>query len=1267
MKKFLSIFIAVAMVLSFAGMFAFAPANMQVAKAATMTLTDYSNEVSADNPFSFYTSKPDYGVQGTSYTVTDSTYYVYKMGQTIHGYLDTAPTAPWTVELQTTAGTVVDSVSMNAGSADFSIGTGNVSTDGQYHVVALDSTGTVIAEIDTVFIEYNLTWKSNTLTQCDATQTISGWITRGNGQTVLVPVTVYVAYPDDTLAGYYKVTANSSGQFSISFPLNDQIGYFNVYISDGYDPANIDCDAIIYDSLTNIPSNLALTLSTYVSPTILYQDQSGQKFDVVLKDQDGNLVDINPTNPGTIPVNTGTAPSFSITYTDGTAASATVAEVSKGVYLVTLDTSSITQPDIRLKAMYEEYGTTVESSMLILSLRKKSIFNPYVYVDTAGNALPPYGSGPWFDKTVGRDVYAQLPCEIGTEFKLYVGYYAPVDQADPDNTSSNWAVNDAYYSVSGPVSGAETYGFGSNPDDTWQLVENAGKISVTINMSAWERANRDCAWGEDALSKAENACCHEYTKTFSVCQTESCNVDKIALENGDQTDDTTIQVGKSADLVLSINPNGAPADLQCGCNAKIVHIYMVDGDGNEVSDAFTVATNNPTAPTETVTDIWYNSPAASGTNIKELPITFGQTDPNLKIKDNCSTLTIYGFTPNYINDPDADCTFHLVVQVFGTRTTYDSCGNATITYPLIYEGVDPISITPEVKELSSKATITEGTLDPDEILAGTYPVIDLTNPGFTLTPHWSVLLNGDEVSSATVSETDTGYKVTFSCPLDDSGTLEIYGYAYDTDNACATKEEVKVDLQVVKPEFTVQLGLADGSTIDNDGIITEGIPENIYVTPTDPRGIHDFSKDSNWTLKAGSFFTGYGQIAYGYHDGIGNFDDCGIPSSIVCYSTPAGCTEPSPITVTAFANPNTKDDPTFNVYFVVDNCAFIEVGTFKVVPPTVKVDPETVPFTIPATATHVTFTVTDAHGHGAPGVEVTLGTSGFSSSAEGYGWSATVGTTGTNGEVDWAFVPPYSGSYTVGTSFSTDCTLPCGWSAPSGLATIEAKYQAPVKDTEAPTLTITAPKDGETVNTDMVTVEGTVTDNVGVTELYVGTQKVSFAPDGSFSATVQLSEGKNTIKVFAFDAAGNKAEKDLTVTYAPLKKTVITVQIGSDVMTVNGQVQQLDVAPVIHNGHTYLPLRAIAEALGAKVDWIAATKGITLTLGKHTVGLQIGNVSAVVDGNVVAIFPPYLQPYGDGTYAATMVPLRVIAEGLGAEVTWDPATRVVTITLVQQP
>jgi len=1230
MKKFLSIFIAVAMVLSFSAMFTAAP----VAKAATPTTVTITDATSTLN---YYNPVPAFGTAGTENSLDSQ--LVYKMGDTIHGYLDVAPDDPWQVQLVKTDGTIVDTVDVAAGGTSFTIGTGNVDKDGEYYLVIHSPSGE-FTDLDSqhFFIEYNLTWGSKTLTTCDSSQTISGWITRGNGQTVLVPVSVYVAYPNDELAGYYTVTPSSSGQFTITFPITPgdptYIGDYNIFIRDGYDPANTDNDAIVYDTLSNVPAT-SLTLSTYVSPAILYKNMSNQPFLLVLKDQDGNYVD-----GATITA------SYNVTGTPGL----TVTEISKGFYRLVVDTTTApSAQDIRFKATKTLYGNTVTSNLVIVNLRDKGVFNPYIDVN-AIHSISPYGDGPTkCTDSLARDVYDKLPCTIGNALEIKVGVYGVAD-------SANWYLYDVSTSVNGPVT--------SLGNDRY-LVEKAGKITASVSVTAWQRANTDCpTWNGLATKQemAENACCHTYSKTFSLCEVQSCTVDKISLENDAQTDDTTIEVGKSADLVLSIGSQSAPADLECGCNSKIVHIYMTNGC-DVLSNAFTVKTF--AGSTKTVNEIWWNPVGAADTNIPELPITFGQTDTELMIHDNCSTLTISGFTPNYTNT--TSCGYHLVIQVFGQKRTYDSCGNLTLTYPLIYEGVDDLSFVPETKELSSKYTITEGSSDPDEILAGVYPIIDITDPGFSLgTPSWSLTLNGNAVSGS-VSPTDTGYRVTLNCPLSTSGTFEIYGSV--TDSTCTKKEEVKIDIPVVKPEFTVQIGLADGSTIDNDGIITEGIPELIYVTATDPRGIHDFSTDPNWTLKAGAFFNGYSNlIDYGkFYDGVGNFDDCGIPSSIVCYSVPSGCTEPSPIKVTGFANPNSKEDPTFDVYFVSHDCAYIDVGTFKLVPPTVKVDPDTVPFTIPATATHVTFTVTDAHGHGAPGVEVTLGTSGVSAGAEGYGWSATVGTTGPSGEVDWAFVPPYSGEYTVGTQFTTECTLPCGWSTPSGLAKIVAKYQAPAKDTEAPTLTISAPEDGATVDTDTVEVKGTVTDNVGVTSLYVGTQKVSFAPDGSFSATVQLAEGKNTIKVFAFDAAGNKAEKDLTVTYAPLKKTVITVQIGSDVMTVNGQVQQLDVAPVIHEGHTYLPLRAIAEALGAKVDWIAATKGITLTLGKHTVGLQIGNVSAVVDGNVVAIFPPYLQPYGDGTYAATMVPLRVIAEGLGAEVTWDPATRVVTITLVQQP
>jgi len=46
-----------------------------------------------------------------------------------------------------------------------------------------------------------------------------------------------------------------------------------------------------------------------------------------------------------------------------------------------------------------------------------------------------------------------------------------------------------------------------------------------------------------------------------------------------------------------------------------------------------------------------------------------------------------------------------------------------------------------------------------------------------------------------------------------------------------------------------------------------------------------------------------------------------------------------------------------------------------------------------------------------------------------------------------------------------------------------------------------------------------------------------------------------------------------------------------------------------------------------------------------------------VNGNVLSIVPPYIKN------GRTMVPIRVIAEGFGAQVEWDPINYIVTITM----
>jgi hypothetical protein len=305
----------------------------------------------------------------------------------------------------------------------------------------------------------------------------------------------------------------------------------------------------------------------------------------------------------------------------------------------------------------------------------------------------------------------------------------------------------------------------------------------------------------------------------------------------------------------------------------------------------------------------------------------------------------------------------------------------------------------------------------------------------------------------------------------------------------------------------------------------------------------------------------------------------------------------------------------------------------------------------------ITATALDAHGN--PLKNAKVGIAGSVSGNWGppsvtYANVLAGGITASDGKVIFTFTPTYIGNYKLMLAPSSSTTPLTYKYIPS--------VQAP-PDTTAPVVTITAPADGSTVSTSTVTVTGSATDNVGVTSVYLNdVTSVTLKPDGTFAAVLTLNEGANTIKVTAFDAAGNKGTATVTVTYTKpvVKQTVVKVQIGSDIMTVNGKVVQLDAAPEIVNGRTFLPLRAISEALGATVDYIADTQGITVVLGTNTIGLQIGNTSAVVNGTVMTLdAPPYIKN------SRTMVPLRVIAEGLGATVEWDPALRVVTITLAQ--
>jgi hypothetical protein len=67
-----------------------------------------------------------------------------------------------------------------------------------------------------------------------------------------------------------------------------------------------------------------------------------------------------------------------------------------------------------------------------------------------------------------------------------------------------------------------------------------------------------------------------------------------------------------------------------------------------------------------------------------------------------------------------------------------------------------------------------------------------------------------------------------------------------------------------------------------------------------------------------------------------------------------------------------------------------------------------------------------------------------------------------------------------------------------------------------------------------------------------------------------------------------------------LNATVLELWIGKNQARVNGRYVLIDatnakVVPLIVSGRTMLPVRFVAEQLGADVQWEAATKTITIT------------------------------------------------------------------------
>lgn len=123
---------------------------------------------------------------------------------------------------------------------------------------------------------------------------------------------------------------------------------------------------------------------------------------------------------------------------------------------------------------------------------------------------------------------------------------------------------------------------------------------------------------------------------------------------------------------------------------------------------------------------------------------------------------------------------------------------------------------------------------------------------------------------------------------------------------------------------------------------------------------------------------------------------------------------------------------------------------------------------------------------------------------------------------------------------------------------------------------------------------------------------------------------------------------------------VVSMQINNSIMEVNGLDAEIDegrgTTPIIANGRTLVPVRAIIEAFDGEVLWDGTTQTVELTLYDDTIRLVIDSNTAYLNGGLhtLDVAPTIIN-------GRTMLPIRFVAEGFNLGVAWDNSSQTVSI------
>ncbi|MCQ2802808.1 MAG: copper amine oxidase N-terminal domain-containing protein [Bacilli bacterium] len=179
------------------------------------------------------------------------------------------------------------------------------------------------------------------------------------------------------------------------------------------------------------------------------------------------------------------------------------------------------------------------------------------------------------------------------------------------------------------------------------------------------------------------------------------------------------------------------------------------------------------------------------------------------------------------------------------------------------------------------------------------------------------------------------------------------------------------------------------------------------------------------------------------------------------------------------------------------------------------------------------------------------------------------------------------------------------------------------------------------------------------------TEKITGAGKKGSKRTIIPEPNRKVESVIVTDKDGNKYEVtnegdgtysfiqpgtnvDVEVKY---KNRLIELTIGSLDASVDDVHHNLDVVPKVVNDRTMLPIRFVAENLGAKVDWDEKDPDtVIITRGDTKIVITLGSDKAYVNGQEY-ILDSVAFAENDRTY----LPVRFVSEKLNAIVEWNEA------------